>query len=365
MNNNKSQVHHFNVEDAKMYGVDKAVILSNLRFWLNLNKIKDVKANKHDGYYWVYNTAKDLSDLLPYFTKSKVQRLLKQLEDDGVILVGNYNKVKYDRTRWYSMPEYSINDNCLIQNPNMNNGNSKSVEPIPDTKTNTNTNIKTNTPDAVILPVDKFVESKSVNIPFSDFWSLYDYKKGKPKDVEIKWDSLTDEERTLIITNLPKYILSTSDKTYRKYPMSYLNTEAWLDEVVLPSGILPVNETDRYNSPISNSGVFTTDEDYNGLGCSTGDSSVHNKIFLEHSKRANYNIKPNKEVSPVFSASFNEFSEDVITGSSNIHWYELAKQGKLKDVVNPDAISENSPVSKSVEDFFANFGSKNKAKIPT
>ena len=139
---NKPQMHHFDVEDAIKYGVEKAVVLSNIRFWLNNNKNKDLSAVKHDGYYWMYNTAKDMSNVLPYFTQSKVQRLLKQLEDDGVLIVGNYNKVKYDRTKWYTLSEFTYDENCSTQTPELNIGIEDIEQPIQDSKTNTKTNNK-------------------------------------------------------------------------------------------------------------------------------------------------------------------------------------------------------------------------------
>ena len=75
--------------------------------------------------------------------------------------------------------------------------------------------------------MDSDIDNK---IAFSDFWNLYDYKKGKPKS-EKKWNSLTIEEQESIIEHLPSYKLSTPDKKYRKYPLTYLNNQSWEDEV--------------------------------------------------------------------------------------------------------------------------------------
>lgn len=72
----------------------------------------------------------------------------------------------------------------------------------------------------------------NINIPFNEFWDLYDYKKGKKSRVEAKWESLKDSERIAIMDNIPAYKLSTPDKQFRKQPMVYLNNEAWLDEIV-------------------------------------------------------------------------------------------------------------------------------------
>lgn len=93
--------HSFYVHDAEKHGVEKAVILYNLRFWLEKNQASN--KNLHDGYYWTYNSAKAFAVLFPYYTARKIERLLRQMENDGLILSGNYNKAGYDRTKWYSM----------------------------------------------------------------------------------------------------------------------------------------------------------------------------------------------------------------------------------------------------------------------
>lgn len=120
------KVHSFYVEEAEKHGVEKAVILYNLRFWLEKNKANST--NLHDGYYWTYNSAKAFAALFPYYKASKIERLLRQMESDGLILSGNYNKAGYDRTKWYSMPDFSIESLAISQSSNMKNGDCKNEE---------------------------------------------------------------------------------------------------------------------------------------------------------------------------------------------------------------------------------------------
>lgn len=120
------KVHSFYVEEAEKHGVEKAVILYNLRFWLEKNKANST--NLHDGYYWTYNSAKAFAALFPYYKASKIERLLRQMESDGLILSGNYNKAGYDRTKWYSMPDFSLESLAISQSSNMKNGDCKNEE---------------------------------------------------------------------------------------------------------------------------------------------------------------------------------------------------------------------------------------------
>ncbi|WP_201539108.1 hypothetical protein [Psychrobacter sp. 1044] len=158
-------MHIFNVDDAVEHGVEKAVILQNMRFWLDKNKANGT--NLHDGYYWTYNSAEAFFKLFPYLKSAKIiQRLLKSMVAEGLLLAGNYNKKGYDRTKWYSMPEYCAesldtshcskmtialdkNDQCNGQKcpmdcSEMSNALVKNDQPIPDVNTDSNPDVNTN-----------------------------------------------------------------------------------------------------------------------------------------------------------------------------------------------------------------------------
>lgn len=94
--------HHFEVEDAKKYGIPKAVLLYNLRFWLQKNVAN--KKHVHDGYVWTYNSAAAFAEIFPYMNAGSIKNWLLELEKDGIILSANYNESSYDRTKWYTIP---------------------------------------------------------------------------------------------------------------------------------------------------------------------------------------------------------------------------------------------------------------------
>lgn len=121
-------VHIFNVDDAVKHGIEKAVILQNMRFWLDKNKANGT--NLYDGFYWTYNSVEAFSELFPYFSKGIIQRLLKSMEKEGLLLAGNYNKKGYDRTKWYSMPEYRAVTIDTSHSPELTNGVINNDEPI-------------------------------------------------------------------------------------------------------------------------------------------------------------------------------------------------------------------------------------------
>ena len=169
------KVHSFYIEEAEKHGVEKAVILYNLRFWLEKNKANE--KNLHDGYYWTYNSAKAFATLFPYYNSSKIHRLLTQMESEGLVLSGNYNKKGYDRTKWYSMPEFSVEsiDNshfsflqnaifhyCKMDISLLQNAFCRSATPIPDINTDGKPDSKPITCEAEML-VDLWNESRPSN----------------------------------------------------------------------------------------------------------------------------------------------------------------------------------------------------------
>ena len=95
--------HSFNTDVAERYGIQEAVLLDWLAFWLVENERNE--RNFYEGRYWVFNSAKALADKFHYITPNVIQKILKKLEDAGIIISGNFNKNKFDRTKWYSIAD--------------------------------------------------------------------------------------------------------------------------------------------------------------------------------------------------------------------------------------------------------------------
>ena len=92
--------HSFNIDIAAEYGIECAILLKHLYFWIKKNEAND--ENFFDGRYWTYNSVKAFSVLFPYMTERKVRYTLEKMEEQGLIVVGNYNKSQYDRTKMWT-----------------------------------------------------------------------------------------------------------------------------------------------------------------------------------------------------------------------------------------------------------------------
>lgn len=156
-------IHSFEVEIAVEYGIEAAIILQNLAYWIKHNEANGV--NYFDGNYWTYNSRDAFHRIFPYMSLKSIRTALKKLEDSGIIITGNYNKLTYDRTLWYALTEKGKcicrfgqmdvsqtangiakmgKSNCLfgqMELPEMANRISQNGKPIPDIKPNVNSDL--------------------------------------------------------------------------------------------------------------------------------------------------------------------------------------------------------------------------------
>lgn len=141
--------HSFDIEIAHEYGIECAIILKHLYFWIKKNESND--DNYFDGKYWTYNSIKAFADLFPYMTERKIRSALVKMEEQGLVITGNFNKSQYDRTKWYTLTDfaYSILLKRNFHLSKTENGSDVYVKPIPDINTDINTDNNTVSKDTV------------------------------------------------------------------------------------------------------------------------------------------------------------------------------------------------------------------------
>lgn len=126
---------------ASKIGLNEAIVLQQIHYWLIKNEER--RMNYHDGRYWTYNSYDNWQKEFPFFSVSTIRRTIKSLELQGLIIVGNYNKLKIDRTRWYTIDYQklkSIDNSPCVQNEQMDcsnwtDGHAKMNRPLPETTT--------------------------------------------------------------------------------------------------------------------------------------------------------------------------------------------------------------------------------------
>ncbi len=66
---------------------------------------------------------------------------------------------------------------------------------------------------------------------FENVWEQYG-KKGNRKTSKDKWDKLSNSNKALALKHIPGYVDATPDKQYRKNFETYINKEAWNDNII-------------------------------------------------------------------------------------------------------------------------------------
>ena len=128
----QEMTYSFDIDVAKEYGVNEAILITNLQFWIRKNQAND--KNFYDGRYWTYNSIKAWQELFPFWTEKTIRTIINHLIEKGIIMTSNYNQSKYDRTLWYAFVDESIWLNGKIHLPKRENGNDEMGKPIPDNK---------------------------------------------------------------------------------------------------------------------------------------------------------------------------------------------------------------------------------------
>lgn len=98
--------HMFDVAIASKYGVNVAIFLNNMSYWIHKNMAE--KRHIHDGRCWTYNSQSSFSVLFPYWSRQNIRTIIERCLTEGLIIKGNYNKLAYDQTTWYTFTDKGL-----------------------------------------------------------------------------------------------------------------------------------------------------------------------------------------------------------------------------------------------------------------
>ena len=173
-----AESHYFDTRIAELYGVNWAILLQNIWHWVRKNEANG--RHFHDGYFWTYNSTKAFADLFPYLTQKQVRTALEKLVEEDIIVAGNYNEMKYDRTLWYAVTEKgkSILLEGQMHLPSEANGNAPQGKPIPDINADTKPNKKPNRKKTFTPPtleeVEAYCKERQNNVDAKRFYDFFD-----------------------------------------------------------------------------------------------------------------------------------------------------------------------------------------------
>ncbi|HHW9787946.1 TPA: DnaD domain protein, partial [Staphylococcus aureus] len=64
--------------------------------------------HKYDGKTWIFNSYPEWQKQFPFWSLITIKRTIYSLEKQNLLLIGNYNKAKFDKTKWYTINYQTI-----------------------------------------------------------------------------------------------------------------------------------------------------------------------------------------------------------------------------------------------------------------
>ena len=98
------QFHSFNVNVAKKVGVNKAILLQYIEFWVDKNKANKVLI--YEGKAWVYHTASGFEEIFSYMKANTIAKYLVELEKEGYLHSSQNiekGKNRNNRVKYYTL----------------------------------------------------------------------------------------------------------------------------------------------------------------------------------------------------------------------------------------------------------------------
>lgn len=145
----------------------------------------------------------------------------------------------------------NIDNNIIILDKNNNN----SLSPLPSPSLNAQCDKKR----------DKKRDAEC-EAEFEQFWNAYN-KKVDRKRCFAKFKKLSKSDKEKIFQTLLVYVASTPDVKFRKNPLTYLNNEAWNNEIIYRNGAQQTQSTaNRQSADLSkfrdSSRVYSDESDF-------------------------------------------------------------------------------------------------------
>ena len=254
--------YHFNADLAQTYGVDGAIFLHAMAFWVAKNQANG--RHFHEGRTWTYNTLEALTKLFPFWSRRQIERITGKLREQGALLSGCFSEDKTDRTLWYALSDAVLETYGLLApsiSPNGEMDFTERGQPFHETvKCNkeTVTDQLYNIPPKVPQTGDgtpkrgrrRDYKPQPDHKPerFARFWAYY--PRGENKQAAIRaWDKLKPDD-ALIDTMARALERQKARPDWREgvgipYASTWLNGRRWEDEERAPAAPAPAAPVPR------------------------------------------------------------------------------------------------------------------------
>lgn len=236
--------YYFNPELAVRYGVDEAIFIHHLAFWLqkNANEPDHIR----DGRVWTYDTVSGLCKIFPWWTRRQMERIIRSVCDKGAVETGHFG-ANLDRTIWYTLSPELMAFYALAETqpeddlPERGNAFPQTVKSEPARMHQTVECISPN--GEMLYGTDNRLTDNPPKIPpqgedalFAQFWAAYPRKIDKQKALRAwKRQKIKPEELPGILFALEGQKRSRQwqrdNGDYIPHPTTWINNRRWEAEI--------------------------------------------------------------------------------------------------------------------------------------
>ena len=97
-------VQKFHAGIAEAYGVTAALLAEHI--WREVKENEFHRRCNYAGNVWMRCSRRAFLVPMPYLTKGMVNGGIRKLKRAGILVQGEYNDSRFDRTAWYAFTEY-------------------------------------------------------------------------------------------------------------------------------------------------------------------------------------------------------------------------------------------------------------------
>ncbi|WP_141060870.1 replication protein [Staphylococcus aureus] len=205
---------------AELIGLNEAIVLQQIHYWLNNSK------HKYDGKTWIFNSYPEWQKQFPFWSLITIKRTIYSLEKQNLLLIGNYNKAKFDKTKWYTINYQTIEGMIRPSYQNDTTNVSKRDDGVYQ-------NDPTNTIDYTETSSETTSNNSATDVTheqFEEWWKLYDKKKDKKMSFTKFKSCLKKHSFEQIMQGTREYLKTITDKQYQKYPKTFLTNESYMND---------------------------------------------------------------------------------------------------------------------------------------
>lgn len=228
---------------ATEIGLNEAIVLQQMHYWLKKSN------HNYDGRRWIYNSFTEWQKHFPFWSVMTIKRAVYSLEKQNLLYVGNYNKAKFDKTKWYSINYEKLEG---MKRPSYQNDTTSVSKRNDGEYQNDTTNTRDYTEITAETTNNNILSPSSTAYPYKDVIDYLNQQTGKHYKSTTKKNQTvirarTDEGFTLddfkqVINNKVAEWKGTDMEKYLR-PETLFGTkfEGYLNQETQPSGMDQLN----------------------------------------------------------------------------------------------------------------------------